>query len=93
MSTTAVQEDLSLAADTFAALEQRVVRTIEMLRAERQLRMAAEKQLERAKEEMDLHALEVENLRSQLAALNQERDAVRQRVERLLANLDAIATP
>ncbi len=93
MSTAAVQEDVSLAADTFAALEQRVVRTIEMLRAERQLRVAAEKQLERAKEELDLHAMEVEEMRSQLAALNQERDAVRQRVERLLANLDAIATP
>ena len=93
MSTAAVQEDVSLAADTFAALEQRVVRTIEMLRAERQLRVAAEKQLERAKEELDLHVMEVEEMRSQLAALNQERDAVRQRVERLLANLDAIATP
>ncbi len=93
MSTAAVQEEVSLAADTFAALEQRVVRTIEMLRAERQLRVAAEKQLERAKEELDLHAMEVEEMRSQLAALNQERDAVRQRVERLLANLDAIATP
>ena len=93
MSTAAVQEDVSLAADTFAALEQRVVRTIEMLRAERQLRVAAEKQLERAKEDLDLHVMEVEEMRSQLAALNQERDAVRQRVERLLANLDAIATP
>ncbi len=93
MSTVAVQEDLTLAADTFAALEQRVVRTIEMLRAEREQRLAAEKQLERAKEELDLHGMEMDDLRSQLAALNKERDAVRLRVERLLANLDAIATP
>lgn len=91
MSTTAVQDDVNLAADSFAALEQRVVRTIEMLRSEREQRMAAEKQLERAKEELDLHAMETEDLRRQLAALHKERDAVRQRVERLLSNLDAIA--
>ena len=92
MTTTAVKdEELTLAPDTFSALEQRVVRTIELLRAEREQRASLEKQLSNTKEELELHVLEMADLRHQLAELNKERDAVRQRVERLLENLDAIA--
>ena len=92
MTMTAVKDqELTLAADTFSALEQRVVRTIELLRTERDQRASLEKQLSSTKEELELHALEMADMRHQLAELNKERDAVRQRVERLLENLDAIA--
>lgn len=94
MTLTAVKEqELALTADTFSALEQRVIRTIELLRAERELRAAAEKQLAAAKEELELHVMEAADLRRELDSHNQEREAVRQRVERLLENLDAIAAP
>ncbi len=92
MTTMAVKEqELALTADTFSALEERVVRTIELLRAEREQRSSVEKQLLHAKEELELHAMELADLRRQLGELNREKDAVRQRVERLLENLDAIA--
>ncbi|HEX4021502.1 MAG TPA: hypothetical protein VHX63_10180 [Acidobacteriaceae bacterium] len=92
MNMTAVKDqELTLAADTFSALEQRVVRTIELLRTEREQRATLEKQMGTVKEELELHVMEVSDLRRQLAELNKERDAVRQRVERLLENLDAIA--
>lgn len=92
MTMTAVKDqEVSSTADTFSALEQRVVRAIELLRAEREQRAALEKQLSSTKEELELHALEIADMRHQLAELNKERDAVRQRVERLLENLDAIA--
>ena len=94
MTMTAVKEqDLALAADTFSALEQRVVRTIELLRTEREHRATAEKQLAAAKEELELHGMEAADLRRELDGFHKEREAVRQRVERLLENLDAIAAP
>lgn len=79
--------------DTFAALEERVVRTIGLLRAEREQRAALEKQLEQAKEEAALYEAEMDGLRRQLKEMEQEREAVRLRVERLLENLDAIGVP
>ncbi len=92
MNMTAVKEqELALTSDTFSALEQRVVRTIDLLRAEREQRATVEKQLASAQEELELHGMEMADLRRELAELNKERDAVRQRVERLLENLDAIA--
>ncbi|HUZ04228.1 MAG TPA: hypothetical protein VMU62_02635 [Acidobacteriaceae bacterium] len=92
MNMTAVKEqELALTVDTFSALEQRVVRTIELLRTERDQRVSVEKQLAHTKEELELHGMEISDLRRELAELNKERDAVRQRVERLLENLDAIA--
>lgn len=85
------EQELALTSDTFSALEERVVRTIELLRAEREQRSSVEKQLLHAKEELELHGMELADLRRQLGELNKEKDAVRQRVERLLENLDAIA--
>jgi septal ring factor EnvC (AmiA/AmiB activator) len=94
MDTTTVKgPELALAVDTFSALEERVVRTIELLRSERERRTSAEKQLASTKEELEMQALEASELRNELAALNKERDAVRQRVEHLLEGLDAIAAP
>ncbi len=94
MTMTAVKEqELALTADTFSALDQRVVRTIELLRTARAHRANAEKHLAAVREELELHAMETADLRRELDEHNKERDAVRQRVERLLENLDAIAAP
>jgi hypothetical protein len=60
--------------DYFRALEERVLRTVELLKTERERRAAAEAGAARLEEE--------------LKGLKEERDAVRQRIERLLAQLD-----
>ena len=93
MSTAAaIQEpELPLAADDFSALEQRVLRTVELLKAERAARAAAEQRIE----ELEFKVLELkeqnDSSTTQIAALEQEREVVRGRVERLLKQLDDIA--
>ncbi len=81
---------LTVSADDFSALEDRIVRAVEMVKRERQGRAAAE---ERAKQaELELHevAPRIESLEKELITLKSERDHVRQRVERLLSQLDAL---
>jgi chromosome segregation ATPase len=92
MSTAAVQDpEFSLAADDFSALEQRVLRTVELLKTERTARAAAEKRIEAL--ELKVHQLteQNENSVSQIDALEKDREAIRTRVERLLKQLDDIA--
>ena len=92
MSTAAAVQDpeLPLAADDFSALEQRVLRTVELLKTERAARAAAEQRIE----ELEFKVLELkeqnDNSAAQIEALQQERVAVRGRVERLLKQLDDI---
>lgn len=92
MSTAAaVQEpELSLAADDFSALEQRVLRTVELLKVEREARTAAEQRV--ASLEHKLHQQTEQNASdaAQIETLEQERETVRTRVERLLKHLDEI---
>ncbi len=96
MATYAVHTpDQSAAADDFQALEQRIFRTVELLRAERETRAAAEArvaELEAQKSglEEQLHARgeDLQRLQDDLQHLHGERDQVRQRVERLLHHLD-----
>lgn len=60
--------------DYFQALEQRVLRTIETLKEERERRVS-----------LEAHAGQLEQ---ELAELKKEREDVRQRVDRLLKQLD-----
>jgi chromosome segregation ATPase len=66
----------SVSVDEFQALEQKVLRAVEIVKREREARATAE--------------AEVATLREQLAALSQERDSVRQRVEKMLAQMDEL---
>jgi len=92
MSTAAaVQEpELPLAADDFSALEQRVLRTVELLKVERDARVAAEQRI--ASIEHKVQQLTEQNAgdTAQIETLEQERETVRTRVERLLKHLDEI---
>jgi hypothetical protein len=62
--------------DEFQALEQKVLRAVEIVKREREARAAAE--------------LEATALREQLLALSMERDSVRQRVEKMLSQMDEL---
>jgi hypothetical protein len=89
-----------LTANDFSALEERVLRAVALVRSERQARVAAE---ERANGlEAQLHSLEaqiqqieaqspiLDRLVQEVESLRIEREQVRQRVERLLGQLDAL---
>jgi uncharacterized coiled-coil protein SlyX len=81
---------LALSADDFSALEERIVRTVNVIRRERQTRTAAEERAAKAEAKLDEQAPLIENLQKELSALRAERDQVRLRVDRLLAQLDAL---
>jgi len=91
MSTIALQEpELTLAADDFSALEQRVLRTVELLKTEREARAAAEQRVVTLEQKIQQLIEQSSNAATQVEALEQERETVRVRVERLLKHLDEL---
>jgi uncharacterized protein involved in exopolysaccharide biosynthesis len=86
----AKEQDLAVAVDTLAALEQRVVRTIEMLNREREQRAEIEKELANVRAQLDVKHAQGITLEREIEELHRERDTVRARVERLMSSLDAI---
>jgi len=95
---------LALSADEFSALEERILRAVNLVKRERLAKAAAEERAaaaeartaEQTQAAENLHR-ERENLQKETASLQKEvdtlrgeRDQVRQRVERLLSQLDAL---
>ena len=85
-----LEESLSLSAADFSGLEERVVRTVELVKRERQARVIAEERAAKAETQIGEQTPVLEELRQEVRALRTERDQVRQRVERLLSQLDAL---
>lgn len=81
---------LAVSVDEFAALEERIRRAVELVKRERQARAAAEERVSIAEAQQFAQSPVIEQLKSEVNALRAERDHVRQRVERLLAQLDAL---
>jgi len=78
----------SVGADTFAALEQRVLRAIELLKAERAARAEAEAKVAELHQSLESQTMELLRAESELEAFKGERDHVRGRIEKLLGQLD-----
>lgn len=91
-STAVVEEPeaLALSADDFSALEERVVRAIELVKRERQARLAAEERAVKAEERLAGQSPAVAQMKDEIRSLRRERDQVRQRIERLLSQLDSL---
>ncbi|HVC48303.1 MAG TPA: hypothetical protein VND90_13755 [Terracidiphilus sp.] len=83
-------ESLALSADDFSALEERVVRAIELVKRERQGRLAAEERAAKAEGQLAEHAPALARMKDEIHSLRRERDQVRQRIERLLSQLDSL---
>jgi uncharacterized protein involved in exopolysaccharide biosynthesis len=91
MSTLALHDaELPIAADDFNALEQRVLRTVELVKAERQARATAEQNATTLQQLLDEQSTELSRTQDHVQTLEKERETVRQRVERLLKQLDEI---
>jgi septal ring factor EnvC (AmiA/AmiB activator) len=81
---------LALSVDDFSALEERILRAVELVKRERLSRAAAEERATKAEAELQQQAPLIDQLQKELNALQSEREQVRQRVERLLSQLDAL---
>ena len=92
MSTSTISPSIS--ADEFLALEQKVLRAVEIVKREREARAAAEAEVATLRvqlaTQLTTQAEELSAAQAQLATLTQERDAVRQRVEKMLNQMDEL---
>lgn len=94
MSTSAFQDQeaglQAVTSEEFNALEQRVLRAVEMLRTEREARATAEQNAAELEQRLQEQSAELARIQSQLSAHEGERGHVRQRIERMLKQLDEI---
>ncbi len=77
-------------ANDFQSLEEKVYRTIELLKAAREAKAAVERDASRMREQLEAREEEVETLRNENVSLRREREEVRGRVEKMLRQIDAI---
>ena len=87
--------------DEFQALEQKVLRAVEIVKREREARAAAEAEVAALREQLAAQSgasqsqlseaqSRAQAAESQVAALNQDRDAVKLRVEKMLQQMDEL---
>lgn len=81
---------LALSFDDFSALEERVKRAVELVKQSRQARADAEARAARAEEQLHAQLPRLTELENEIHTLRAERDQMRQRVERLLKQLDTL---
>jgi chromosome segregation ATPase len=88
---------LAVSAGDFAALEERIRRAVELVKRERQARAGAEARsaelearVTQGEAQLQAQSALTEQLQNELNALRGEREHVRQRVERLLEQLDTL---
>ena len=74
----------------FTSLEDKVYRTIELLKNARDGKAAVERDLQRVREDLELRDMEVEQLKGDIEALRKEREEIKSRVEKLLEQMDAL---
>ena len=80
----------ALSADEFQALEEKVYRAIEIVRREREARAAAEAEAASLRQQLDALKEASNSAQTQITTLNQERTAVRLRVEKMLQQMDEL---
>lgn len=103
LNTEAEQEELrepgalALSEDDFSALEERVLRAVSVVRRERQARAEAEERASHAEARVAQaelkqteHSQHTQQLENDVKQLRAEREHVRQRVDKLLKQLDSI---
>ena len=74
----------------FLSLEEKVYRTIELLKNAREAKAAAERDAARVREQLELREEELETAKAELIAIKREREEVKGRVEKMLSQIDNI---
>ena len=81
---------LALSVADFEALEERIVRAVDLVKRERQGRTQAEERAGKAETHVAEQSAVIDQLKQEVRGLRAERDQVRKRVERLLERLDGL---
>jgi len=88
MSTSTISPGIS--ADEFQALEQKVLRAVEIVKREREARAAAEAEVASLRDQLAIYQSNQQAVESELNTLNKEREQVRVRVEKMLQQIDEL---
>jgi flagellar biosynthesis/type III secretory pathway protein FliH len=80
----------TISVDEFQALEQKVLRAVEIIKQEREARAKAEAEIAGLKEQLEFQTLVAQEAQTAVTSLTKDRDAVRQRVEKMLHQMDEL---
>lgn len=78
----------TISVDEFQALEQKVLRAVEIVKKEREARAKAEAEVTALREQLEFQTLVASEAQTAVNALTKERDNVKQRVEKMLQQMD-----
>ena len=85
-----MEQNTGITHDEFQALEQKVLRAVEIVRKEREARAAAEAEATALREQLAALTNASNSAQTEITTLNQERNAVRLRVEKMLQQMDEL---
>jgi septal ring factor EnvC (AmiA/AmiB activator) len=74
----------------FKSLEEKILRTIELLKSAREAKATAERDVSRLRAQLKEREEEFDSMRQELVSLRRERDEVRTRVEKMLDQIEAL---
>ena len=74
----------------FKSLEEKILRTIELLKSAREAKAVAERDAARLREQLNEREEEIESTRHELVSLRREREEVRTRVEKMLSQIESL---
>ena len=80
----------TISIDEFQALEQKVLRAVEIIKQERDARAKAETEINNLKEQLEFQTLVAQEAQTAVNTLTKDRDAVKQRVEKMLQQMDEL---
>jgi hypothetical protein len=83
-------EALAVDNDEFSALEDRVIRAVELLKRERQDRASAQERALQAEAELSIQLPRIEALEREIGDFKSASELGHQRIEQLLSQLDAV---
>jgi uncharacterized coiled-coil DUF342 family protein len=82
--------EMDFSDNDFQSLETKIYKTIELLKSARDGKAAAERDVKRVREQLELREEEIDSLKGEVVALRKEREEVRTRVEKMLKQIDAL---
>src|SRR5271166_5279580 len=85
-------ETLAPSKADFKSLEEKVLRTIELLKSAREAKAAAERDAARLRQQLNEREEEADTMRQELVGLRRQREEVRTRVEKMLDQIEALTT-
>ena len=80
----------TISVDEFQALEQKVLRAVEIIKQEREARARAEAEIASLKEQLEFQTLVAQEAQTAVTSLTKDRDTVKQRVEKMLQQMDEL---